>query len=53
MRDNVLPKIMAASEGHSELFQREIAKYDTLKADIAGARLPTPLAVHIVVLLYG
>eukprot|EP00208_Stichococcus_sp_RCC1054_P002835 CAMPEP_0206140322 /NCGR_PEP_ID=MMETSP1473-20131121/9097_1 /ASSEMBLY_ACC=CAM_ASM_001109 /TAXON_ID=1461547 /ORGANISM="Stichococcus sp, Strain RCC1054" /LENGTH=740 /DNA_ID=CAMNT_0053534441 /DNA_START=308 /DNA_END=2527 /DNA_ORIENTATION=- len=36
VRDNVLPKIMAASEGHSELFQREIAKYDTLKADIAG-----------------
>ena len=38
-RDNILPKIMASSEGHSEMFQREIAKYDRLKADIAGAPL--------------
>lgn len=42
MRDNILPKIMAAPEGHSELFQREIAKYDSLKADITGVLPPPP-----------
>lgn len=42
VRDNILPKIMAAPEGHSELFQREIAKYDSLKADITGVPPPPP-----------
>lgn len=37
-RDDVLPKIMASSEGHAELFARELSKYNALKADIAGAK---------------
>lgn len=30
-RDNILPRIMASSEGHTSLFERELSKYDGLK----------------------
>lgn len=33
-RDNILPHIMASSEGHAALFARELSKYDGLKSDI-------------------
>lgn len=33
-RDNILPRIMASSEGHTALFAHELAKYNGLKADI-------------------
>ena len=38
-RDNILPRIMASSEGHTSLFERELSKYDGLKG--AGSSLLT------------
>ena len=40
-RDNILPRIMASSEGHTSLFERELSKYDGLKGAVLLVTLLT------------